>query len=186
MNMFRAFMELDAIAETASLKLSEGLSRRELINKLETLGKHYNFDKYSDPQLYRMLERAEAEAEKIKQEKIKQAIANDEVDFVLNFVTCDNCGTRLTDGGACPYCDLGDQDFIESFNGPEVYEVVNVKHTLKKLTDNWTSDFGLIKSDDESGTQDAIMVLRQHYEDVEMLMAKEGYWYIYYGKSKNI
>ncbi len=104
MNLFRAFMELDEI--------NEGLSRQEIISRLKALGKNYNFDRFPDRQLFGMLRDAEAKKER---EKTTMATHDLDLDFepVKDFDCCDFCGTRLTDSGQCPACDLGEEDLRE-------------------------------------------------------------------------
>lgn len=104
MNLFRAFMELD--------ELNEGLSRREMISRLKALGKNYNFDRFSDKQLFGMLRDTEAKKEREKTPKAKHDL---DLDFepIKTFNTCDFCNTCLTDTGQCPVCDLGEEALKE-------------------------------------------------------------------------
>ena len=98
MNMFRAFMEL---AEAYN-------DRQSLIDEIKRSGKNYNFDKYTDAQLYRM-------AQRIRQSKVaaKEPAHELDLDFdVLEPSYCD-CGTRLTDLGQCSVCDFGEEDLDE-------------------------------------------------------------------------
>lgn len=91
--------------------LDENLSREELIIRLKALGKHYHFNKYSDEQLYRILEKAEAEKE--EQEAFRDFYASK-----TEKPTCDECGCELTDGGYCPICDDGEEYLDEDiFDG---------------------------------------------------------------------
>lgn len=91
--------------------LDENLSREELIARLTALGKHYHFNKYSDEQLYRILEKAEAEKE--EQEAFRDFYASK-----TEKPTCDECGCELTDGGYCPICDDGEEYLDEDiFDG---------------------------------------------------------------------
>lgn len=100
MNMFRAFMELDEAYN----------ERQSLIDTIKKSGKNYNFDKYTDAQLYRMVQRLQQPVVATKEPK-------HELD--LNFEPerehdcCDFCGMRLTDLGQCPACDLGEEDLAE-------------------------------------------------------------------------
>lgn len=102
MNLFRAFMELD--------ELDEGLSRQEIISRLNALGKNYNFDRFPDKQLFGMLR--DAEAKKEREKKVDHEL---DLDFepAETFDCCDFCGMRLTDFGQCPECDLGEEDLRE-------------------------------------------------------------------------
>lgn len=100
MNMFRAFMELDEAYN----------DRQYFINELKKAGKNYNFNKYTDAQLYCMWQKLP------KQPKITKEPKHDlDLDFEpeQKVDCCDECGTRLTDFGQCPICDLGEEDLDE-------------------------------------------------------------------------
>jgi len=98
MNMFRTFMELD-----------EAYNDRQFhIDELKKAGKNYNFNKYTDAQLYRMWQRLQ---------KPTCAVKEPEHELDLDFDTKEpeycECGVRLTDFGQCPVCDLGEEDLKE-------------------------------------------------------------------------
>ena len=100
MNMFRAFMELDEAYN----------NRQALIDDIKKSGKSYNFDKYTDAQLYRMWQRLQ----KPKPNKITKEPSH-ELDLDFDIVTheyCD-CGARLSDAGFCPVCQDGEEDLAE-------------------------------------------------------------------------
>jgi hypothetical protein len=98
MNMFRAFIELDEAYN----------DRQALIDQIKKSGKSYNFDKYTDAQLYRM-------AQRLQQPKIasKEPAHELDLDFDIEKPECCDCGVRLTDFGQCPVCDLGEEDLVE-------------------------------------------------------------------------
>lgn len=98
MNMFRAFMELDEAYN----------ERQSLIDKIKKSGKNYNFDKYTDAQLYRI-------AQRLQQPRIttKEPAHELDLDFDTRALEYCECGIRLTDFGACPVCDLGEEDLAE-------------------------------------------------------------------------
>jgi hypothetical protein len=98
MNMFRAFMELDEAYN----------DRQALIDEIKKSGKNYNFDKYTDAQLYRM-------AQRIRQPKVATKEPTHELDLDFEITKPDrcDCGARLTDFGQCPVCDLGEEDLVE-------------------------------------------------------------------------
>ena len=100
MNMFRAFMELDAINESCNNRLT-------LIDNIKKSGHNYNFDKYSDEQLYRIWQRIQMDQQE------EQDALRDYYNSKVEKPTCDNCGTSLTDGGYCPVCDDGAEDIYE-------------------------------------------------------------------------
>jgi hypothetical protein len=99
MNMFRAFMELD-----------EAYSDRQyFIDELKKAGKNYNFNKYTDAQLYRMCQRLQKPAEMAKEPEHELDL---DFESERDLEYCD-CGERLTDFGQCPVCDLGEEDLTE-------------------------------------------------------------------------
>ena len=94
MSLVEIFMELDKLYEAS-------MSRQACIDRLKALGKNYNFEKYSDAQIYRMLEKAE------KEKADNEAMANNTDERP----TCSECGCVLTDGGLCPVCDDGEEHY---------------------------------------------------------------------------
>lgn len=103
MNMFSAFIELDALQESYD---SFG-DRQELIDKIKALGKRYYFDKYSNEQLFYIWKKESAK-------KAEQDALSDYYNSKTEKPICNNCGSRLTDGGYCPICDDGAEDLEES------------------------------------------------------------------------
>lgn len=99
MNMFRAFMELDEVYS----------DRLAMITELKNAGKNYNFSKYSDAQLYRMLQRLHQPKVAAKAPK-KEPEHELDLDFTAKELEYCECGERLTDFGQCPVCDLGEED----------------------------------------------------------------------------
>lgn len=88
------------------------LSREELITELEKLGYKYKFDKYSDRQLYSILEKTKA---KIESDKALAELESNKTDVKP---TCDDCGSVLADSGICPKCYDGATDLDEGvFDG---------------------------------------------------------------------
>lgn len=83
------------------------LSREELITELEKLGYKYKFDKYSDRQLYSILEKTKA---KIESDKALAELESNKTDVKP---TCDDCGSVLADSGICPKCYDGATDLDE-------------------------------------------------------------------------
>jgi hypothetical protein len=107
MNMFRAFMELDEAYN----------DRQTYIDTIKKAGKNYNFNKYSDAQLYRMAQRLQ------KPQNINKEPQHD-LDLDFDYIEpkyCD-CGARLTDFDQCPVCDFGEEDLTEfvSASGQQV------------------------------------------------------------------
>lgn len=89
------------------LKEDGWLSREELIAELEKLGYKYKFDKYSDSQLYSILEKTKAKIESDK------ALAELEQNRLKTKPICDSCGSTLADSGICPKCYDGATDLDE-------------------------------------------------------------------------
>lgn len=125
MNMFRAFIELDKLSESY-------MSRQEIISDLTAAGKRYDFDKYTDAQLYRIWEKTTCASE-------MPALPNEKVKPSRKRPTCATCNTELTDGGFCPRCDDGVEDFDES--------LVNKKKSCRKsarykrMIESWETEF---------------------------------------------
>jgi hypothetical protein len=120
--MFRAFMELDEAYN----------ERQSLIDKIKKSGKNYNFDKYTDAQLYRI-------AQRLQQIVSKEPKHELDLDFehIKNSACCDFCGMRLTDFGACPICDLGEEDLTEGiFDKPTMSDWILVSGRSSKTTPN--------------------------------------------------
>ena len=107
MNIFRAFMELD-----------ESYNDRQLmIDDLKRAGKHYNFNKYTDAQIYRIWQRLQNSRPNI----IKEPKHELDLDFEpgVELPRCE-CGTLLSDAGFCPACHDGEEDLGEGIfdSGP--------------------------------------------------------------------
>lgn len=99
MNIINAFMELDKLAESY-------ISREELIANLKAMGKNYNFDRHSTGSLYNIWKKA------VEAEETRKSVPDTKP--VIKRATCDFCGATLTDGGFCPLCDDGVEDYEES------------------------------------------------------------------------
>jgi hypothetical protein len=98
-------MELDELNESQSIN-EASRTRQDLIDRYKkATGKNYNFDKFSDQQLYRMCQKAEAS--KVKQDSL---LSKPKVERP----TCDICGRTLADSGICPVCDDGEEDLSEN------------------------------------------------------------------------
>ena len=98
MNLFRAFMELDETFD----------DRQYYIAEIKKAGKNYNFSKYTDAQLYRMWQRLQKPTKAVKEPEHEL-----DLDFEPKEPEYCECGTRLTDFGQCPVCDLGEEDLAE-------------------------------------------------------------------------
>lgn len=82
-----------------------GPSRDQMINALKKAGKHYNFNKYTDAQIFRMY-----------QKYVLSAPAKKTAEPESNARTCEKCGKRLNDSGSCPACDHGEEELNEAIN----------------------------------------------------------------------
>jgi hypothetical protein len=105
MNMFRAFIALDALHEAYD-------DRQILIDRIKALGKHYYFDKYSNQQLFNIWEK---ESAKKARQDAEESAFRDYYNSKVEKPACSYCGRRLTDGGYCPVCDDGAEDFDDVF-----------------------------------------------------------------------
>ncbi len=95
MSLLLTFMELDKLYEST-------MSRQACIDQLKSFGKNYNFDGKSDAVVFRIWEK------EAKKQDILTARAEAEEAEPL---TCAECGRQLTDGGICPICDDGEEDY---------------------------------------------------------------------------
>ena len=96
--------------------LDEGMSREAMIAELKRVGKNYNFDRFSDAQLYRMYEKdVFLKPEAPKRPSRKSMMINPYEN------TCEECGALLNDMGDCPRCVHGEEDMDESLltEGPK-------------------------------------------------------------------
>ena len=75
--------------------------RNTLINNIKGTGRNYNFDKWSDTNLYRMWQRIQQEEHN---KKIARKILTD-MERKRNTKYCIDCGTQLSDSGRCHKCD---------------------------------------------------------------------------------
>ena len=118
MNMFRAFMELDEAYN----------NRQTMIDDIKKAGKHYNFNKFTDAQLFRIWQRLQKPEKAVKEPKHEL-----DLDFDDNFDKYCDCGARLSDAGFCPVCYDGEEDLVE--------EIFNAKLTeWRSMTSQQTNN----------------------------------------------
>ena len=125
--MFRAFMEPD--------KLHEGYKDRQtLISNLKSIGKNYNFHKYSTPQLFYIWQKEAAK------HSVDTSVSEEDYEMSETAqATCEECGCTLTDGGFCPRCSDGDEDNdFYSFDYDLSEDFFDV-FTDRPSTKNWAS-----------------------------------------------
>ncbi len=89
--------------------LEEALSRDDMIADLKAKGKNYNFNKYTDAQIYRMHQR-EMNKKVVKPTPTLPDIDDEEDAEYIETSNCPRCNHQLTDAGQCPVCDLGDEE----------------------------------------------------------------------------
>lgn len=95
------------------------MSRAELIKELQTYGCNYNFEKFTDSQLYQILQKTKAKADQVAETDYEYELSAEELSRIekeANIKTikkCDTCGLRLNDAGECPLCDLGDESVLD-------------------------------------------------------------------------
>lgn len=125
MKLEEIFKELSAIYDD-SYNITETFTDRNiLIANIKSTGRNYNFDKWSDAQLYRMWQRIQQEEHN---KKTARKILDDRKK-TDNIKYCPECGLQLGDNGKCHKCDV-------DFGFEELYE--GVFDTLPD-TSNWVS-----------------------------------------------
>ena len=116
------------------------LSREELIAELEKLGYKYKFDKYSDRQLYSILEKTKA---KIESDKALAELEHNKTDVKP---ICDDCGSVLADSGICPKCYDGATDLDEGVFDNKPYNMLNWKASSSTQPSSTVSNNNLPKT----------------------------------------
>lgn len=94
------------------------MSRSEIIKRLQEYGCHYNFTRFTDQQLYHILQKTIAKAEKEAAEEYDydyQLTPEDwsEIEYEVSQIRYCDCGIRLNDAGECPLCDLNDESVLD-------------------------------------------------------------------------
>lgn len=139
--------------------LKESISRDSMISELKAKGKNYNFNRFTDAQLYRIYER---EINK----KIEEPSISKEEDEFIEIKKCPQCNHQLTDSGECPVCDLGDEEersthmlyldeslFNESRVDPKVFEFNIHDRVAERWNDGEFNVGTVIDMKEEEGTQ---------------------------------
>lgn len=116
------------------------LSREELIAELEKLGYKYKFDKYSDRQLYSILEKTKA---KIESDKALAELEHNKTDVKP---ICDDCGSVLADSGICPKCYDGATDLDEGVFDNKPSNMINWKASSSTQPSSTVSNNNLSKT----------------------------------------
>lgn len=103
MKLKEAFNELNTLYENANTlnEVSEFNDRHILIANIQSTGRNYKFDKWSDTQLYRMWQRIQKEEH---DKKIARKMLDDFAK-AKSIKRCPECGTQLSDNGTCHICD---------------------------------------------------------------------------------
>lgn len=85
----------------------------------------------------------------------------------LGYKTCDNCGTRLNDGGTCPKCDDGEEDYGDELNEKlNVNESVSGKYVAQKCDSDFAEEIALMAM--------RAMRLREHEADTLQKDLEDG------------
>lgn len=92
------------------MELDEAYSNRQIwIDDIKKAGKNYNFNKYTDAQLYCIWQRLQP----INSDNKKEPSHELDLDFESNYDNYCDCGARLSDAGLCPVCNDGEEDLVE-------------------------------------------------------------------------
>lgn len=143
------------VKKKSALQEDSWLSREELIAELEKLGYKYKFDKYSDRQLYSILEKTKAKIESDK------ALAELEHNKVEAKPTCNDCGGVLADSGICPKCYDGAADLDEGVFDNKPSSKTDWKTFSSTQPSSATSSNSLSKTD---GTGKKIVTIFYDYK----------------------
>ena len=120
------------IAEEDPVGVAEAfMSRDQMIAELRKMGKNYYFDKYSDAQIYRILDR-----ERARVKKSAASVATEPAGV------CEKCGARLNDSGTCPSCDHGEAELNESTD-------LTLAQIVSDSIHHMISDLGYDSADEE-------------------------------------
>lgn len=85
----------------------------------------------------------------------------------LGYKTCDNCGTRLNDGGTCPKCDEGEEDYGDELNEKlNVNESASGKYVAQKCESDFAEEIALMAM--------RAMRLREHEADTLQKDLEDG------------
>lgn len=166
MNLLLTFMDLDKLYES-----SQRLDRAAIIKNIENSGRNYDFEKYSDEQLFRMWK-------KIQKETAELAAMHDiNMEDAVELPTCPECGTRLNDGGTCPICDDGEEHLNEdkfSIGTPFQYTTESGKYVIRIM---WTgSKFKAIANDGIHGSNSVIFTNKFAKHNGELYEVDELEW----------
>jgi hypothetical protein len=109
---------LDAFTILEEFYIQESFNDREkLIAEITNAGYRYNFDKYTNRQLFHIRNWAISQA--TKQSKKPLVLDWSDLALELDYDYCENCGRELNPLGECPTCDLGDDSAFESLNNSD-------------------------------------------------------------------
>lgn len=119
MNFKEAFNTLNSIYTKPLKESSQFTDRQYLIDRIKNTGRNYNFDKWTDAQLFAMWQR-------IAQEELNKAKLASSILKAKDAEYCKDCGTQLSDDGSCPRCDTDfgweenlDEDFFDYTPGKQ-------------------------------------------------------------------
>lgn len=98
------------------------VSRDQMIDELKRDGRRYNFNRFTDAQIYKMYQKYIVNKPQIEDDH------TDEYEFVVHAM-CDRCGIRLNDGGTCPVCDHGEEDYFDVDESLSSIDTANKKQS---------------------------------------------------------
>ena len=153
MNLENAFLELNKLYESTELNESTWLDRDTIIDNIKSSGKQYNFEKYSDEQLYRIWQRIQNSETTYSHLEVAPERAYD---------YCDRCDCRKTDGGNCPVCDDGAEDINVAWESLlKESKELSTEHAVNSVVDQ-------VKSVYEAGLFSRLPVGRKNAFTIEI------------------
>lgn len=143
MKLVETFKELNAIYDNPYNITEAFTDRNTLIANIKSTGRNYNFDRWSDTQLYRMWQR-------IQQEEHNKKIARkilDNNEKAKNIKYCPDCKTQLSDNGTCPRCNIAygweetlDEGVFDSLPNTNNWVSMTTGSTIKAPKSNSTNN----------------------------------------------
>lgn len=143
MKLVETFKKLNAIYDNPYNITEAFTDRNTLIANIKSTGRNYNFDRWSDTQLYRMWQR-------IQQEEHNKKIARkilDNNEKAKNIKYCPDCKTQLSDNGTCPRCNIDygweetlDEGVFDSLPNTNNWVSMTTGSTIKAPKSNSTNN----------------------------------------------
>ena len=89
------------------------IDRQSIIDSLTRHGYRYNYDKYTDQQLFRIWQDKRGKLSPMEIDQMERELAN-----MPKKAKCENCGRVLDESGCCPVCEYGETEY-------EIYSSTN-------------------------------------------------------------